>query len=198
MTPENFNLQIQTPETGDSDEISKLKAEMMSYKPLLDDAIKRQNLKEAEALFAKAKELKAKLDELRKTKEIKTIEIRGQKLEVGPNLGEMSWNEIPAKLEELNKTLKPGEKPWRVLTADEFKIIGMELTDQLIEDIVTSSQNPDRIRRRFEFLGLKQNAYYWSNLSEDTKTALAWNWESYQGSLVKNDISSQLTVLCVR
>jgi uncharacterized membrane-anchored protein len=76
--PRKLQPKIQTPETGDSDEISKLKAEMMSYKPLIDDAIKRQNLKEAEALFAKAKELKEKLNELRKKKEIKTIEINGQ------------------------------------------------------------------------------------------------------------------------
>jgi hypothetical protein len=62
---ETFNLNIQTPESGDNDEISQLKAEMMSYKPLIDDAIKRQNLKEAEALFAKAKELKERLTELR-------------------------------------------------------------------------------------------------------------------------------------
>jgi hypothetical protein len=65
MTPENFNLNIATPETGDNDEISQLKAEMMSYKPLIEDAVKRQNLKEAEELFRKAKELKAKLVELR-------------------------------------------------------------------------------------------------------------------------------------
>jgi hypothetical protein len=59
---ETFNLNIQTPESGDNDEISQLKAEMMSYKPLIDDAIKRQNLKEAEELFEEAKKAKAKLE----------------------------------------------------------------------------------------------------------------------------------------
>jgi hypothetical protein len=78
MTPENFNLQIQTPEGEEgNDEISKLKAEMMSYKPLIEDAVKRQNLKEAEELFAKAKELKARLDELRNIKKMTFLDFEG-------------------------------------------------------------------------------------------------------------------------
>lgn len=66
MTPENFNLNIQTGEgIQENEELKQLREELLKYKPLLEDAIKRQNLKEAETLLSKAKELKDKYLELK-------------------------------------------------------------------------------------------------------------------------------------
>jgi hypothetical protein len=169
---ETFNLNIQTPETGDNDEISKLKAEMLSYKPLIYDAVKRQNLKEAEELFAKAKELKEKLNDLReqaklkenKEKGIYQIEINGEKLELGPTLGPMAWNEIPEKIDELNKSLKKDEKPWRVLTKEEF--------ERMWEKVGKMRNEGSLLKENIESLGFKYNELYWS--SSNYSSAKAW------------------------
>ena len=44
----------------------------------------------------------------------------GQKLEWGPELGKMSWNDAQVKIAELNAGLAEGEKPWRLPTKDEL------------------------------------------------------------------------------
>jgi hypothetical protein len=200
MTPENFNLQIQTPETGDNDEISKLKSEMMSYKPLIEDAIKRQSLKEAEELFAKAKELKAKLNELRnKEKGIYTVEINGQTLELGPILGMMKWYEIPAKLEELNKTLKPSEKPWRVPTLREYEEIGKPIRKIWDDKKLTTEEKKLKIKGVLERLGFVEDMY-WSD-TEDISTKSSYAWVAHWVDDVKYYTDNTLfkySVRCIR
>ena len=46
--------------------------------------------------------------------------IESSTLEWGPELGKMSWDEAQAKIEELNKNLVEGEKPWRLPESDEI------------------------------------------------------------------------------
>jgi len=46
--------------------------------------------------------------------------IEKPKLEWGPELGEMSWNDAQKKVEELNESLAEGEKKWRLPTKDEL------------------------------------------------------------------------------
>jgi hypothetical protein len=46
--------------------------------------------------------------------------IESSKLEWGPDLGEMSWDDAQTKIAELNKGLAEGEKPWRLPTKDEL------------------------------------------------------------------------------
>jgi hypothetical protein len=187
MTPENFNLQIQTPETGDNDEIKQLKAEMMSYKPLIDDAIKRQNVQEAEELFAKAKELKAKLKELKnKEKGIYQIQINGEKLELGPTLGEMTWDEIPAKLEEINKTLKPGEKPWRLPTKEEYNEIEAPIVKIAQDEFLREDKKIDKIKEKIGSLGFTGNVGYWSGSNSDSFDGGAWVFDIENGLLYES------------
>jgi polyhydroxyalkanoate synthesis regulator phasin len=199
MTPENFNLNILTPEgEGDSDEISKLKEEMMSYKPLIDDAIKRQNLKEAEELFAKAKELKEKLNQLRnKEKGTITIEINGQTMELGPELGEMSWDEIPARLEELNKTLKPGEKLWGIPTKEEFEEIEKQVNEIKKDESLSAEQKVAQIKDKLKALGFEYNTHYWSSTSKGRDCAWYAFWGDVSGCF-GGDMYNQYSVRCVR
>jgi hypothetical protein len=198
MTPEKFNLNIQTPEGEEgNDEITKLKAELMAIKPPLDDAIKRQNLKEAEELFAKAKELKAQLDILRKSKEIKTIEINGQTLELGPTLGEMTWDEIPSKLEEINKTLKPGEKPWRVPTKEEFEEIGKQVNEINNGYSYPDEQKQAKVKAKMKSLGFEHGESYWSGTEYTAGDAWLSSWYNHVISFYGSK-ERQISVRCVR
>jgi len=47
--------------------------------------------------------------------------IESSKLEWGPELGQMSWNDAQEKITELNAKLAEGEKPWRLPTKDELE-----------------------------------------------------------------------------
>ena len=42
------------------------------------------------------------------------------KLEWGPELGQISWDDAQEKIVELNAKLAEGEKPWRLPTKDEL------------------------------------------------------------------------------
>jgi len=44
----------------------------------------------------------------------------GQKLEWGPDLGEMSWNDTQERIKQLNTNLAEGEKLWRLPTHEEL------------------------------------------------------------------------------
>ncbi len=44
----------------------------------------------------------------------------GQKLEWGPELDPMSWNDAQERITELNAGLAEGEKPWRLPTFNDF------------------------------------------------------------------------------
>lgn len=46
--------------------------------------------------------------------------VESSKLEWGPELGQMSWNNAQTKIDNLNKKLGKGEKPWRLPTKDEL------------------------------------------------------------------------------
>jgi hypothetical protein len=204
MTPEKLNLNIQTPsgEEG-NDEISKLKAEMMSYKPLIDDAIKRQNLKEAEALFKKAKEAKAKLDELReqlKTKEngIYSIEINGTKMELGPEIGIMAFDEIPEKLEVFNKTLKPGEKTWRLPTKEEFEEIGKPIREIWKDESLTRDQKEKKAKEKVESLGFTFNGCYWSSSQDVNFVDEFCDWFSGKGEVHHSKKKCEWNVRIIR
>lgn len=47
--------------------------------------------------------------------------IESSKLEWGPDLGEMSWDEAQTKIAELNTELTEGEKLWRLPTTTELE-----------------------------------------------------------------------------
>ena len=63
-----------------------------------------------------------KTEEPEVTQDVPAAEAKaeGQKLEWGPDLGQMSWNDTQAKINELNKGLVEGEKKWRLPTKDEL------------------------------------------------------------------------------
>jgi hypothetical protein len=71
------------------------------------------------------------------TSDVESIE--SSKLEWGPTIGSMDWRDTQIYIEELNRNLAEGEKPWRLPTKDE---------------LVEESKN-------FISVGLYSN-YYWS------------------------------------
>lgn len=76
----------------------------------------------------------------------------GQKLEWGPELGRMSWDDAQVKITELNASLTGGEKQWRLPTVNE-----------LVGEFKKTNSTP----AGFEIY----NGYYWSNnkdLGEDS------------------------------
>ncbi len=61
-------------------------------------------------------------EEIKPTQDVSEAEAKaeGQKLEWGPDLDEMNWNDAQEKIKELNSKLSEGEKPWRLPTKDEL------------------------------------------------------------------------------
>lgn len=73
--------------------------------------------------------------------------IEESKLELGPNLSPMSWNDAQEKISKLNKNITKGEKPWRLPSKDElvaeFKITN-STPDGFISDFYWSgTTHPD-------------------------------------------------------
>jgi len=54
--------------------------------------------------------------------------VEALKLEWGPELGKMNWNDAQVKIKELNSKLAEGEKPWRLPTRKEL-IAALEKID---------------------------------------------------------------------
>jgi formylglycine-generating enzyme required for sulfatase activity len=65
------------------------------------------------------------------------------KIEWGPDLGLMSWNDTQEKVAELNANLSEGEKAWRLPTSTELR---KALSDQF------------RDEKRNDF---RESTYYW-------------------------------------
>jgi len=88
-------------------------------------------------------------EELKPTQDVPAAEAKaeGQKLEWGPELGQMSWNEAQIKIDELNLNLIKGEKRWRL---------------PIMDDILSGSKNN---------ISLKSN-FYW--LSSEVDNDNAW------------------------
>jgi hypothetical protein len=133
-----------------------------------------------------------------------TIEINGEKFELGPTLKHMSWNEIPAKLEELNKTLKPEEKPWRVPTDMEYKEIGNPISETLaVRTLYLSnkewSAKSKKAKELVESLGFIWNKKYWSSyIPESSFSTIGYCWESNTGLTKQEFISEKFLVRLIR
>ena len=124
----------------------------------------------------------------------KVIEIGGKKFEMGPNLGELTWNDMNEKVTELNQTLKEGEKPWRILTANECGEVV-----KLIKFIWSMEGIPDSdkrisISKTLQSLGFDRSAEYWTGTEDNGK---AWSWKT-GSELEINFKDSEITVQCVR
>jgi hypothetical protein len=142
----------------------------------------------------------------------KIIEINGQKLEMGPDLGEMQWTEISGNLDRLNLGLKSNEKRFRLPTAEEFRELGKPILVIQKEEQLTSYGKEDKIKEYIESVGLSVDKFYWSS-TEGTDKELVYVEhfnDRYDGSWSFNakyvadrifkgtDSSRKNTVQCVR
>jgi hypothetical protein len=126
----------------------------------------------------------------------KIIEIGGKKFEVGPFFWEMEWNGMNEKVTELNKTLKTGEKEWRILTIKEYVEIGKPIKE-ISYYKSTDSQAAAKIKEYLDGLGFKNHVSYWSSSEDPIDRNNAWVWEtSSKVEFLKK--SSKYCMQCVR
>ena len=74
--------------------------------------------------------------------QVENENIKSSKLDWGPVLRYMSWNDAQVKITELNKDLAEGEKKWRLPTLDE-----------LLDEFKKTGKTP---------VGFEENYYCWS------------------------------------
>jgi hypothetical protein len=124
----------------------------------------------------------------------KTIEINGIILEVGPNLGELSWDDMNESVEKLNKTLNEGEKPWRILTKEEY--------DELMKPIAAMENMSDEqfrevVKKYLSSIGFDDdNIAYWSSTEYTDEDA--WIFYGIYGYTEKSPKTEKLAVQCFR
>jgi hypothetical protein len=103
------------------------------------------------------------------------------KLEIGPDLGEVLWNEIHEKLAQMNNGLKEGEESWRTIEIDEFKRIGAEINKLWKE--------PGRDNREAVIatiakkLGFQPDCSYWAGSCYDDGEDKTHVWSSRTGDI---------------
>lgn len=113
------------------------------------------------------------------------IELSTGCFELGPHLKggiEMKWFELETELGNLNNSLPDNEKPWRVISMEEFREIG-----ERIKEIRDTNEKPQQknanVREYVEGLGLLWSRAYWSGTSVHTYQKRAWSLDSFDGKL---------------
>jgi hypothetical protein len=195
-TPEH--LQLNTPDTSPDKEqeisnikqrIEQIKNRVREIRPLLDDTgVSRDIIDEAKALgeefYAKTKELE------RLERNYTECIINGTKVELGPTLERIAWNDIQSKLDEINKSLKQGEKPWRVPAKEEFIEIGKPLREIWEDKKLSDQQKKEKAKSYVEALVFAWDSDYWCSTEDAGSPGYAWSWFSnsgYMGTYYKNN-----------
>jgi hypothetical protein len=137
----------------------------------------------------------------------KIIEIGGKKFEVGPNLGQMNWDDMNEKVAELNKTLVDGEKPWRVFTKEEYEELGKPIRVIWREEDLSYQEKESKSIELLEGIGFAPSKYFWSSTeNEEGNKGAAYFCSTYcsylhyrLGDHVKNGGKLNIfSVQCVR
>ncbi|MEI6191447.1 MAG: DUF1566 domain-containing protein [bacterium] len=123
-------------------------------------------------------------EELKPTQDVPVAEAKaeGQKLEWGPDLGRMSWNEVQVKITDLNSKLAEGEKNWRLPTRDEL----CNMFDMFDKTGSTPA-------------GFSPRGVYWSDTVDPVSPDFAYSVRP-AGGYVYNDgtVTPSFLVRCVR
>lgn len=118
--------------------------------------------------------------------------------EIGPELGEMSWDEAITKINDLNATLQTRDKKWRLPTKDEFNRLGKPIVEIMSVEhfsLIEQGNQTDRIGKYLNKSVFSNYAYYWSN---DGGEKFAWRWSPYTGECVETNKKAECHVQCVR
>jgi hypothetical protein len=110
----------------------------------------------------------------------------------------MSWDEIPARLEELNKTLKPGEKPWRVPTKEEFEEIGKKIGEIWDNNSLTNEQKEIKVKEKLQYFDLDDKKKYWVNSSFNEDVSLADCFYPLLGKVWFDQTHLKCSIQCIR
>ncbi len=118
----------------------------------------------------KLKEFEKLQSEYEKNNRERIIEIGGEKFELGPYLGELTWDEIQFKLDELNKNLSSGEKMWEVPNKEILDSIGkLILGGREISSLneVEKKTSIEYAKSLGFFCPLGMDNFYWSSSDSD-------------------------------
>jgi len=154
-------------------------------------------------------------EELERLANEKVVEVElpnGEKIELGPDLGYSTWNDIEKVLNKLNGKLKTDDKPWRAPTK---AVCDLLIKKMLIEkeDYLGSNEYssiPDDFKAQakfsfsesyFESLGFKKWERYWTSTSfeGDNIEPMAYYLQtSYPGEVDTTIKDETLLLRCVR
>jgi hypothetical protein len=127
----------------------------------------------------------------------KIIEIDGKKFELGPNLGELTWDDMNEKIAELNKTLANGEKPWRVFTREEYYELERRINSILNNKGLSAEERSTKSNEFIISLGFESGKRYWSSTKYIDKNSACY-WGTDDGSISGVDKGFKLSVKVVR
>jgi hypothetical protein len=127
-----------------------------------------------------------------------TIEILGKKIEVGPYLGEFDWNAISAELDKLNKTLKAGEKEWRILSKEEYKELEKQTNAIWNDKVLSDTEKKTKFNEFITGLGFAPGRVYWSSTEHAGSRDFAYIWNTYYGDVSYSYKGYKLSVQAVR
>jgi hypothetical protein len=113
-----------------------------------------------------------------------TVEIDGNKFELGPYLGELNWDDMNKKVAHLNSRLRDGEKPWRILTKDEFGKLGEPIKAiwNLDRKGISNEERAAEMNKYLNDIGFKAGKYWTGEEISDTMGSTnAWVWTTASG-----------------
>lgn len=173
----------------------ELKQKKEQIKQIVDEL--QSKIDELKGLGINTEQLEVQLTEILREKAENTIEINGQKVELGPDLGLSAWTDIERKLDELNASLKEDEKPWRIPTKSEFEEIGRPI-QEIWSSNLSKEEKEKQAKEYIETLGFAWGGFYWSRTEFADNSGSAWGWSTSYGSVGDFDKRYEGLVRCVR
>jgi hypothetical protein len=160
------------------DQEAELLGEQITTELAVEEAKEEAKLEEQEkqAKIAQLKsDLETKITELEKLgldskplkQALENLE-EGLSLEWGPELGKMSWYKAQEKVVELNKTLKEGEKSWRLPTRQDWEDVFKAFTEAKKQG--ASEKELKEILEEIRQKNNLQSDHYWSSTTYERGT----------------------------
>jgi len=100
-----------------------------------------------------------------------TVEINGQKIEIGPAVGRLGEKfqsrYVELQIENWNKRLSSGESPWRLFTNNELEEISKSIKKILDDQSISEEERNKKAQEYLEEFGLMLHESYWFNLKDN-------------------------------